>query len=124
MRTGIVTTIAVAAHEIPQEIGDFGLLLSRGMTRSRVLMINVFSALATTAMAVLTFALGSANSLPVGALLGLSAGFLLYIATSDIIPEIHEQSANNKLFDWRPFLLLVGVVTVGIAIQVAHHIAG
>lgn len=43
--TGIVTTLAVAAHEIPQEIGDFGLLLSRGMSRRKVLLVNVVSAL-------------------------------------------------------------------------------
>lgn len=122
--TGIVTTLAVAAHEIPQEIGDFGLLLSRGMSRRRVLLSNVFSAFATTGMAVITFALGSANRLPVGALLGLSAGFLLYIAMSDIIPEIHEHSPNHKLFDWRPLLLLIGVVSVGLTVHIAHRIAG
>lgn len=118
--TGIVTTIAVAAHEIPQEIGDFGLLLSKGMSRAKVLLVNVSSALATTVMALLTFALGSEDRLPLGALIGVSAGFLLYIAASDIIPEIHERSNNNKLFDWQPVLLLVGVVVVGVTIQLAH----
>lgn len=123
--TGIVTTIAVAAHEIPQEIGDFGLLLGKGMARSKVLWVNVMSALATTLMAVITFALGSGNNLPVGWLIGLSAGFLLYIAASDIIPEIHEKTSKKRLFEWQPILLLVGVVTVGVAIQLAHHfIAG
>ena len=116
---GIVTTIAVAAHEIPQEIGDFGLLLSKGMRRRNVLLANIASALATTVFAVITFALGSADKLPIGALLGLSAGFLLYIAASDIIPSIHENVKNDKIFDIRPILLLVGVVVVGIFIQVA-----
>src|SRR5690606_20277372 len=88
--TGVVTTIAVAAHEIPQEIGDFGLLLARGMRRRRVLLVNVLRALATTAPAVLTSALGDGDKLPVGFLLGLSACFLLYIAASDVIPSIHE----------------------------------
>lgn len=119
--TGIVTTIAVAAHEIPQEIGDFGLLLSKGMKRKKVLMVNIISALATTLMAVITFALGSSNRLPVGVLLGLSAGFLLYIAMSDVIPTIHETAQKKKLFDLQPFLLLLGVVVVGLAIQMAHQ---
>lgn len=119
--TGIVTTMAVAAHEIPQEIGDFGLLLSRGISRSKVLIVNVVSALATTLMAVITFALGSSEKLPTGALLGLSAGFLLYIATSDIIPEIHERSTKKKLFDVQPLLLLAGVIVVAISIRLAHH---
>jgi len=119
--TGIVTTIAVAAHEIPQEIGDFGLLLARGMSRAKVLLVNVASALATVAAAVITFALGSEHNLPIGALIGLSAGFLLYIAASDIIPEIHEHSPKDKLLDWQPVLLVVGAVVVGVSIQLAHH---
>lgn len=118
--TGIVTTFAVAAHEIPQEIGDFGLLLHKGMKKSNVLLVNIFSALATTAAAVLTFWLGSAESLPLGVLLGVSAGFLLYIAMSDIIPELHENSSKKRLLDWQPLLLVLGVVIVGLAINLSH----
>lgn len=119
--TGIVTTFAVAAHEIPQEIGDFGLLLSKGMSRKKVLLVNALSALATTVAAVITFSLGSADRLPLGLLLGLSAGFLLYIALSDIIPEIHESASKKKLFDWQPFMLILGVVVVGLSISLAHN---
>lgn len=116
---GIITTIAVAAHEIPQEIGDFGLLLSKGMSRKKVLLVNALSALATTVFAVITYALGDADMLPIGALLGLSAGFLLYIAMSDIIPSIHGKVRNDRIFDIRPLLLLVGVIVVGMFVQVA-----
>lgn len=118
--TGIVTTIAVAAHEIPQEIGDFGLLLHKGMSRGKVLIVNIVSALATTLAAVITFGLGNTKELPIGVILGISAGFLLYIAMSDIIPEIHENSSKKRLFDWQPLLLLLGVVVVGISIRLAH----
>lgn len=119
--TGIITTIAVAAHEIPQEIGDFGLLLAKGMSRKKVLLVNIISALAATAAAVITLALGNADILPVGFMLGLSAGFLLYIAASDIIPDIHEQTPKHKLFEWRAMLLLAGVLTVGASVYLAHH---
>ncbi len=119
--TGIVTTMAVAAHEIPQEIGDFGLLLSRGLSRKKVLLVNLMSAVATVVMAVITFALGSAEKLPLGMLIGVSAGFLLYIAMSDLIPSIHEESSHKKLFDLRPVLFLLGIATVAIAIQLAHN---
>ncbi len=118
--TGIVTALAVAAHEIPQEIGDFGLLLSKGMSRKKVLLVNVITALATTAAAVLTYLLGSADVLPLEALLGLSAGFLLYIAMSDIIPTIHQQADRRKLFSPQPMLLLLGVLMVGLMITFAH----
>ncbi len=119
--TGVVTTLAVAAHEIPQEIGDFGLLLAKGLRKRSVLLVNVLSALATTAMALITFALGSEERVPAGVLLGASAGFLLYIALSDLIPTIHETSRNKRLIELEPVLLVCGVAVVGIAIELAHH---
>lgn len=119
--TGIVTTIAVAAHEIPQEIGDFGLLLSKGMSRRKVLLVNLMSALATVLFAVVTFTLGSEDALPLGLLLGLSAGFLLYIALSDVIPTIHNNRERNKRFSVQALLLVLGAVFVGISIQLAHN---
>lgn len=119
--TGIVTAIAVAAHEIPQEIGDFGLLLGRGMSRRRVLVVNALTALSTTVLAVLVFWLGSDDRLPIGIMLGLSAGFLLYIAMSDIIPTIHQTSKSHKIFQIQPLMLLFGVLLVGLAINFAHR---
>lgn len=118
--TGIVTTLAVAAHEIPQEVGDFGLLLHKGMARRKVLLVNVLSALATMVMAVLAFMFGSQEQLPLGWLIGFSAGFLLYIAMSDIIPDIHENTSSKRLFGWQPALLVLGVVVVGVLIQLTH----
>jgi len=117
--TGIITTIAVAAHEVPQEIGDMGLLLSRGLSRTKVVVLSVLSSLATVLAAVFTFSLGSADKLPLGVLLGLSAGFLLYIAMSDIIPTIHQQAAKKR-FSWQPVLLVLGVAVVGLAINLSH----
>lgn len=117
--TGVITTIAVAAHEIPQEIGDFGILLKNGMSRRRVLLVNAFSALATTVAAVITFALGDADHLPVPILLGVTAGFFIYIAASDIIPEIHENS-HKKLLDIKPWLLVLGAVFVMTVTPIAH----
>lgn len=119
--TGIVTAIAVALHEIPQEIGDFGLLLNRGMSRKRVLLVNIISALSATVFALLTFWLGSEDKLPIEWMLGISAGFLLYIAMSDIIPSIHKTSDSKKLLDSQPLMLLLGVVVVGVVIILAHQ---
>lgn len=118
--TGIVTTIAVAAHEIPQEIGDFGLLLQKGVRRKKVLLLNLFSSLATVVAAVITYLVGSSEQLPLGILLGLSAGFLLYIALSDIIPTLHENPKTAKLFDWQTYMVLLGVIVVAIGITLAH----
>ena len=118
---GAVITIAVAAHEIPREIGDFGLLLARKMSKRNVILVHILSSLGTTAVALVVFAIGGSSHLPLGVLLGISAGFMLYIATSDIIPSIHNDVLPNKLFDLRPLLLLVGVIVVGVAIMIAQH---
>lgn len=117
---GIVTTIAVAAHEIPQEIGDFGILLKSGLTRMRVLIINFASALITLVAALYTFHLGSNEALPLGAILALSAGLFIYIAASDLIPIIHEE-AKGRLGKFSALLLILGVLVVGVATDQAHE---
>jgi zinc and cadmium transporter len=117
--TGIVAAIAVALHEIPQEIGDFGLLLRNGMKKKRVLIVNVISALATTATAVITFAVGDADSAFIPYALAATAGFFIYIAASDIIPEIHEK-LDPGTKDIRPWLLLFGAAFIMIVSPLAH----
>jgi zinc and cadmium transporter len=119
--TGIITAIAVASHEIPQEIGDFGVLLSRGLSKKRVLLINLLSALATTLSASIVFLVGSRNNLPVGALLGISAGFLLYIALSDLLPSIHSHiQKRRKLIDQSTTLFIIGILIVWGTITLTH----
>ncbi|MFS8120444.1 MAG: ZIP family metal transporter [Microcoleus sp.] len=112
--TGIVTSVAVAAHEIPQEIGDFGLLLARGMKPGRVLLVNALSAIATVVTALSTYLLGSTAALPIAPLLAITAGFFIYIAASDIIPEIHEQP--HRRANAQAAMLLVGIIVVASAI--------
>ena len=118
--TGIVTTLAVAAHEIPQEIGEFGALLNKGLSRKKVILANIFSALVAALAAIVTYFLGQANALPLGVIFGLSAGFLLYVELSDIIPTLHENHNKKHLFDWPPLLLLLGVGTVALATWLVH----
>jgi len=122
--TGIITTLAVAAHEIPQEVGEFGILLSKGMSRRRVIMVNIFSSLVATAAAVATYFIGQTETLPLGIIFGLSAGFLLYVALSDIIPSLHENHNKKTLFDWEPAFLILGVVVVGVAGHLVHSFIG
>lgn len=113
---GIVTSLAVAAHEIPQEIGDFGLMLGKGVTRKRVLLINFLSALAALAGALLTF---MAKDWLVGLLpmvLALTAGFFIYISAANLIPEIHLRE-NQKIAFWETVMLFLGVLVVYLAIS-------
>lgn len=118
--TGIVTTIAVAAHEIPQEIGDFGLLLKKGLARRTVLLVNIGSALATTLAALIFFRAGEANETLLSCLIGITAGFFIYIAASDIIPSIHETKDKRSL-NIKSSLLVLGVLVVGLTTTIAHQ---
>lgn len=114
---GIVTSLAVAAHEIPQEIGDFGLMLHRGLNRKKVLLFNVFSALAAMCGAILTYFLGDFINGLIPIFLAMTAGFFIYIAASDLIPEIHEES-KSRLAILESSLLVLGVMTVVILVSV------
>jgi len=117
---GIVTTLAIAAHEIPQEIGDFGLLLHKGVKRRKVILINIMSAAAAFIGAFLAYFLGERieGILPIA--LSLTAGFFIYIAASDLIPEIHHENRKGFAFI-ESVLLLVGILFVYIAVSTLSH---
>jgi zinc and cadmium transporter len=111
--TGIATSVAVAVHEIPQEIGDFAVLLHNGMRPRNVLLLNLWSALAAVAGALAALAFGqNANVGP--SLIAVTAVFFIYIAGSDLIPEIQQaDSATN------PSWLLGGVAAVWLLLSSA-----
>ncbi len=116
---GVVTTFAVAAHEIPQEIGDFGLLLARGMKKKMVVIVNLLSALITIVGAGLVYGFGGSLQLPESILLASIAGFFIYIAASDIIPTIHHES-EKRYANLQSVVLIAGVIFVGITTTFAH----
>lgn len=109
--SGFVTTLAVSAHEVPKELGTFGILLSRGWKDKKVILANIATAVGTLLAASVTFWLGSTVHLPLAELLALTSGFFIYIAASDIIPDIHEQP--KKVGTVQAAVLVAGVVVVG-----------
>lgn len=117
---GLVTTAAIAAHEIPQEIGDFGLLLAKGISKRNVLLVNLLSAVATVIGAALIYGLGGEIGISESALLALTAGFFIYIAASDIIPTIHAEP-ERRWANIQTIVLLVGILLVGMASNLAHQ---
>ena len=86
---GISTAVAVVAHEIPQEVGDFAILLHAGYSRSRALLLNVLSAGASAIGAVAAFAAFDLVPRAVPYFLVLAAASFLYIAMADLIPGLH-----------------------------------
>lgn len=93
---GIATTIAVLLHEIPQEIGDFGVLLHAGIGRRKAILYNFGSALAAVGGAVIVLAMGSAIDGFSEALVPIAAGGFIYIAGTDLIPELHRETDTGK----------------------------
>lgn len=116
---GIGTALAVAAHEIPQEIGDFGILLGKGMRPRRVVLVNVLSAFATVIAALVTFALGDAMRIDPSPLLAAAAGFFIYIAAADIIPDIHEKPHTEGRV--QTLCLLLGVAVLAAVLTLTPH---
>lgn len=116
---GVITTIAIAAHEIPQEIGDFGVLLALGMRRRSVLLVNILSAVATVVMAVAVYSLGSVVSGVEPVLLAVAAGMFIYIAASDLVPTIHEEQ-STRIANFQTMILLFGLIVVGLTTTTTH----
>lgn len=109
---GIASSIAVIAHEIPQEIGDFAVLLNGGFTRKKALGYNFLSALGAVAGALMGYYFGSSIDGSAAVLAAFSGGTFIYIAASDLIPELHhEEKAGRSTLQF--LLLLAGVLSIG-----------
>jgi zinc and cadmium transporter len=108
---GIAATIAIIAHEIPQEIGDFGVLLYGGLSKCKALIYNFLSA--TTAIFGAVVGLIAARLMEgvVEALIPFAAGGFIYIAASDLIPELHkEPKLWRSVLSFVFFLIGVGIM--------------
>lgn len=108
---GIVTAVAVIAHEIPHEVGAFAVLLNGGLSRARALAFNVLSGLTSVLGGVAAYyALGHAlAALPYA--IALAAASLLYVAVADLIPGLHRQSAVGAGV-WQVVLIAAGVLLI------------
>lgn len=108
---GIVTSLAVAAHEIPQEVGDFAILLHGGMSRAKAFTYNLLASLATVVGAVIAyFSLNQAQQL-LPYILAIAASSFIYIAVADLIPGLHKRvEARATVQQFVLIILGVGVL--------------
>ena len=121
VKLGIVTSLAVAAHEIPQEVGDFAILLQSGYSKSKALIYNVLASFATVIGGVLAYySLESLHdSLPF--FLALASSSFIYIAVADLIPSLHKKT-DIKTSLHQIILILAGVLVITSLHGVAHDL--
>jgi zinc and cadmium transporter len=108
---GVSTALAVVAHEIPQEVGDFAILLGAGYTRRQALLLNLLSGTSAIVGAVLMYVAVSGLPVVLPYVLPFAAGGLLYVAMADLIPDLHRGAIATGAF--RQILLIsAGIATV------------
>ncbi|SRR3989344_999665 len=113
------TTLAVAAHELPQEIGDFSVLLHLNWKRSKIIGVNILQSLATIPGALLGLLLGQLITPQLPIFLGFTAGIFLYLSASDLVPELHHHSGHKYFL--RIILPMLGsIISVLLLTRLAH----
>lgn len=111
---GLVTALAIIAHEIPQEVGDFLILLHSGYSKQQALMFNLFSSLATVAGGLLAyFALQTVQGW-IPTILGLAAASMIYVAVADLIPGLHKRAQLKETL-YQVILIALGIGSIWLA---------
>lgn len=95
---GIATTLAIILHEIPHEIGNFGSLIYGGFSRGKALLFNALTALASIFGALLVLSINMDSDSLISFLVPFAAGGFIYVANSDLIPELHKNTEIKKSF--------------------------
>jgi zinc and cadmium transporter len=106
---GIVTSLAIIAHEIPQEVGDFAILLHSGYSKTRAFQLNLVSSFASVAGGVLGYYTLQTMQSWIPSLLAMAAASMIYVAVADLIPGLH------KRVQLRDTLEQVGLIVLGVA---------
>lgn len=113
IQLGIIATIAVVTHEIPQELGDFGVLLYGGFTKTKALSYNFLSQLTAVVGAMVGYLLSSNVESFAALIVPIAAGGFIYISASDLIPELHkEREVKKSMLSFGTFL--VGILLMWI----------
>ena len=113
VKLGMVTAIAIIAHEIPQEVGDFLILLHSGYSKKQALIFNLVSSLATLIGGLIAYYALQIVQSWVPYILALAAASLLYVAVADLIPSLHKRTELKATLA-QVLLIAFGVSTIGI----------
>lgn len=120
IQLGIVTSMAIIAHEIPQEVGDFAILLHSGYSKVRALKLNLISSFASVVGAVLGYFTLQTMQSWIPSLLALAAASMIYVAVADLIPGLHKRTEMKDTVQ-QVFLILLGVGSVALMGVLLHE---
>lgn len=123
VQLGVVTALAIIAHEIPQEVGDFVILLHSGFSKAKALAFNLFSTLATVVGGVLAYFGLSAVQQAIPVFLGLAAASMIYVAVADLIPGLHKRT-DLKATLQQVVLIILGIATIALAHKAVDQVFG
>lgn len=123
IQLGIVTSLAIIAHEIPQEVGDFVILLHSGYSRAKALLFNVLSTFATLVGGLLAYFALSALQGAVPVFLALAAASMIYVAVADLIPGLHKRTELRATLH-QVLLIGAGILTIWSAHHGVEHFFG
>jgi len=116
---GIVTALAVAAHEIPQEVGDFAILLNSGFSRKKALLFNLMASAATLVGAVIAYYSLQSMQHILPYILAVAASSFIYIAVADLIPGLHKRTELSETIK-QIILIMSGVAVIYLAHSTLH----
>jgi zinc and cadmium transporter len=117
---GIIAAVAIVAHEIPQEVGDFLILLHSGYSRARALSMNLLSSLATVAGGLIGFYALQIVAAWETALLGIVAASMIYVAVADLIPGLHRRPELRDTAS-QALLIALGIAAIAAVRAVVVH---
>lgn len=120
IQLGIVTSVAIIAHEIPQEVGDFAILLHSGYSKMKALKLNLISSFASVAGAVLGYFTLQTMQAWIPSLLAVAAASMIYVAVADLIPGLHKRAQLKDTLQ-QVSLILLGVGTVALMGVLLHE---
>ncbi len=123
VKLGVVTAFAIAAHEVPQELGDFLILLHSGYSKARALLLNLLSSAAMMLGALLGYFLLAPLHDLLPYMLALAASGMIYVAVADLIPGLHKRAELGHTAQ-QALLIALGVLTVWLASGLAHEWMG
>jgi len=119
VKLGVVTALAMVAHEIPQELGDFMVLLNSGYSRREALLFNVLSSLASVAGGIIGYFVLEDAQAAMPYVLAVAAASFVYIAVADLIPHMH-RSTDTRSTVWQMALIAAGVATILMMDELLH----